>query len=89
MKTTHVLKILNGSGGDRPDSDFEQKWLEIGTEIELEHTTRRDVAKIICKQHLTEFPFYYFYLQQLEEEMTRDMELRRAMGIWVPYGVGK
>ena len=80
MKTTHILKILNGKGGGRPDYQFDPYWLEVGTGIEMEHTSRRDVAKIICKQHLTEFPMYYEHLLRMEEDMKREMELTRFLG---------
>ena len=80
MKTTHVLKILNGKGGDLPDSYFDKQWLEIGIGIEMEHTSRRDVAKIIAKAHLTEFPMYYKYLLRMEEEMKQEQRWAEYLG---------
>jgi hypothetical protein len=80
MKKTHVLKILNGEGGDRPDSDFDPYWLRIGTQIEGEHTSRKDVAKIIAKVHLTEHgSMYYVKLIEMEEELKRTEELERII----------
>jgi hypothetical protein len=80
MKTTHILKILNGAGGGRPDSDFNPQWLEVGINIEMEHTSRRDVAKIIAKAHLTEFPRYYQYLLRMEEEMKQEQRWEQYLG---------
>ena len=77
MKTTHVLKLLNGKGGDYPDSWFDPHWLRVGTDIEMEHTTRRDLAKIICKNHLSEHKLYYKYLLEMEAELTRVEEFER------------
>jgi hypothetical protein len=78
MKTVHVLKLLTGAGGDRPDSWFDPVQLRIGTDIEMEHTHRRDIAKIICKQHLTEHKLYYKYLLEMEAELKRIEEIERS-----------
>lgn len=76
MKTPHVLKILNGKGGDYPDSYFDRNILEIGIQVELEHTSRRDVAKIIAKQHIVELGNgYYPRLLEMESELKREQEL--------------
>jgi hypothetical protein len=81
VKTTHVLKILNGVGGDRPDTDFDPKWLDIGTQIEMEHTSRWDVARIICKQHLTQDrKNYYKYLIEMEERLKQEREWEQYIG---------
>lgn len=80
MKTTHILKILNGKGGDLPDSYFNAHWLQVGIEIEHEHTSRRDVAKIIAKAHLYEFPRYYEHLLRMEEDMKREQEWEKYFG---------
>jgi hypothetical protein len=87
MKTPHVLKLLNGKGGDRPDSDFDPYWLEIGIHIEMEHTTRRDIAKIIAKQHLSEHgSLYYERILEIEEELTQTEDLQKSIGkpmVWL------
>jgi len=81
MKTTHILKILNGKGGDYPDSWFNPEILEMGIQVELEHTSRRDVAKIIAKQHVVELGNgYYPRLLEMEAELKREKELARLLG---------
>lgn len=42
-----------------PDSAFDPNELAMGIEVEMEHTTSRDVAREIAKVHLTENGRYY------------------------------
>jgi len=39
----------------------------MGIEVEMEHTTNREVAKTICLQHLSEDPSYYTKLKKMEK----------------------
>ena len=48
--------------------------LEEGIEIEYEHTDDPNVAKEISKDHLMESPFYYMYLEEMEEKMEKHLE---------------
>lgn len=51
-----------------PDDDyFDPESLEQGIQIELEHTTSKEVAKIIAKAHLVEDPNYYVKLLKFVE----------------------
>jgi hypothetical protein len=50
---------------------FDPKQLEMGAEVELEHTTDRNVAEKIAKDHLREFPDYYTRLKKMEAEAKR------------------
>lgn len=45
-----------------------EKQLEIGIEIEMEHTDDRRFAEVIALDHLSEFPDYYDRLTKMEEE---------------------
>lgn len=36
-----------------------KKEIELGTKIEMEHTPKKRIAKIIAMDHLREFPNYY------------------------------
>jgi hypothetical protein len=56
------------SKGKKP-SDFNKKQLKIGTDIELEHTNSRRVAKRIAMDHLTEHPDYYKELKKMEKKL--------------------
>jgi hypothetical protein len=44
------------------------KELEMGIEVELEHTKSRKIAKEIAMDHLTEIPDYYTRLKKMEKE---------------------
>ena len=51
------------------DSEYDEKQLNKGIEVEMEHTTQKDIAKIITKHHLDEFPTYYTALDEMEKKL--------------------
>ena len=53
--------------GADPDSDFDAKELEMGIDIEKEHSDDKFVAKMIAKAHLAEFSTYYTELKKMED----------------------
>ena len=60
--------ILPGGLADNaPDSEFDKHQLEMGTKSELEHTSNKEMAKEIAKDHLKEDPKYYTKLKKMEE----------------------
>lgn len=59
--------ILEGSN-DRPDDNYDSNQLEMGIEIEKEHTDDPIISKIIAKDHLDECSDYYTRLKQMEEK---------------------
>lgn len=64
-----ITKFLNvGKHNHVPDSEFNNQQLEKGIEIEYEHTDSRDVAKAIAKDHLSEDPRYYIFLEEMEKK---------------------
>lgn len=54
------------ASGKKPD-DFDQEQLNVGTKVEMEHTSSKDVAKEIAMDHLTEDPDYYKKLKTIEK----------------------
>ena len=46
--------------------------LKIGTKVEMEHTTNKDLARKIALDHLNENPYYYNYLSKAERQMRQD-----------------
>ena len=50
----------------RPKGRVSLMQLEIGTEVELEHTKDRKVARCIALAHLQELPDYYTRLRKME-----------------------
>jgi len=79
-RTNGVWLKLNGVGGNLPDSYFDPEQLKIGINIEMEHTSDPAIAKIICKNHLTEFPNYYKYLSIIEFEMESEKKIKEVFG---------
>ncbi len=65
-------EIPGGIADNRLDSDFDQKELNNGTNIELEHTNNRELSKDIAKDHLEEFPNYYTELKKMEDELEKN-----------------
>lgn len=76
-----VFEVLNDYArltniNHSPDSDFNQKQLRMGTDIEMEHTPDdtpfyRFIAKSIAKDHLSEKGLentYYTGLEKMEED---------------------
>ena len=80
MVNRGVWLKLNGYGGDLPDSHFDPEQLDIGTKIEMEHTSDPAIAKIICKNHIFEFPNYYKYLPLMEQELESEKKIREVFG---------
>jgi hypothetical protein len=60
-------QLRGGRGDGRPDRDFDADDLAEGVRHEMEHTTDRDVAEEIAKDHLSEDPDYYRKLRKLEK----------------------
>jgi len=50
---------------------FKKKQLEMGREVEKEHTDNPEIAEKIALDHLSESPEYYTYLEKMEKEMPK------------------
>lgn len=46
----------------------DQEQLRLGTEHEKEHTSEKEIAKIIAKDHLAEVPDYYTRLKEIDDD---------------------
>lgn len=66
-------KIPNGLARRKGivEKDVDPDELSIGIEIEMEHTTDRELAKQIALDHLTEYENYYSELVKLEKRLER------------------
>jgi len=64
----YLRKLSESVGKHRnvPDSNYDEKELQMGIEIEKEHTDSEEIAKQIAKDHLEECPDYYTRLKKLE-----------------------
>lgn len=77
--------IPNGkSAGMTPDM-FDPTQLAIGTRVEMEHTTDRQVAQRIAMDHLVEDPLYY---QKLRTIHLDGAILTRSSLRWLAIGGG-
>jgi len=63
--------LKGGLADDIPDSNFNQKELNDGISVELEHTDDRELSKDISKDHLEEFPEYYTELKKMEDKLEK------------------
>lgn len=66
MKITN--KIKGGLSDNIPDSEFNLVSLLKGRKVEMEHTSDKDIAKEIAKDHLSEDPLYYDKIETLNLE---------------------
>lgn len=66
------VKISSIFRSVKPDGKYNTKQLKQGIKVELEHTDKREIAKIIAKHHLDEIPDYYTRLIEMEEEAERE-----------------
>ena len=53
-----------------------EKQLEMGREVEKEHTDDPEVAERIAMDHLVEIPDYYTRLKKMEEEADKELGLK-------------
>lgn len=63
-----IIKNMPGKHRDIDDSKFNPRELQIGIQIELEHTDNHMLAKEITKDHLSECRNYYTKLLKMEKE---------------------
>ena len=77
-KKMNWYKIARGIPGGLADkkkpSDFDKTELEIGENIELEHTNNKELSKDIAMDHLEEFSNYYTELKKMEEKLEKQQD---------------
>jgi hypothetical protein len=54
-----------------PDTEYNQKDLSQGAQVEGEHTSSKEIAKEIAKDHLSESPEYYDALKDMEDNLEK------------------
>lgn len=65
----HAFVVSVGKHSDKQDEDFDAEQLAHGVEVEKEHTSNEMIAKMIAKDHLSEFPDYYTGLKKMEQDL--------------------
>lgn len=79
--------MIEAAGKDtRPDQDYEPYSLAQGIRVEMEHTDDENVAKMIAKDHLDEFPEYYRALKKMESGLRKAGLPFESV---VPYATGE
>ena len=63
--------IPGGKGEGQGPDDFDPQQLQMGQDVEMEHTTVPDIATEIAMDHLTEDRRYYDKLKQIEPNHAR------------------
>lgn len=63
-----LIQDWEGLGKDLSEEDVDPEQLEMGIEVEKEHTGDEDLAKMIAIDHLYEMPDYYTKLKKMEED---------------------
>ena len=70
-----MSKIKCGSrSAGKSEKDFDPYWLDIGEQIEYEHTCDKKEARRIAMDHLSEFKDYYKELQKMERRLELKQE---------------
>jgi hypothetical protein len=57
-------KLVGGLGDKKSLEDFDPKEVQIGLEVEMEHTKDKNIASEIVTDHLSEDPNYYSKLKK-------------------------
>ena len=78
-------KLKGGMADGKDDCRYDQRQLEAGIKVEMEHTKDKKLAKEIAKDHLEEIPDYYTRLAHMEACAKRHYEGAPGMG-WAGGG---
>jgi len=65
-------QLPGGLADHKKPEDFDQEQLEIGKNIEFEHTNDPDIATEIAMDHLEEFDNYYVELEKMEDKLEEE-----------------
>ena len=63
--------VPGGLADKKKDTDYDRNELDMGVDVELEHTDDKELSKDIAKDHLEEFPNYYTELDKMEEKLKK------------------
>lgn len=73
----YLSRLSEDESDTRPDSDYSNFELTVGTSIEFEHTHSKDVARVIAKDHLDELPDYYSLMLEYDLiDINRDINIK-------------
>jgi len=63
--------MKDGESGGKEPKNISDDAIQKGTDVEMEHTSDRNIARKIALDHLVEFPDYYDRLEKMEDEARR------------------
>lgn len=88
LATLYVSFLKGGrfNSMDIDEDDVDPDELEMGIEVELEHTPDEEVAKRIALDHLAEMPDYYTKLKEMEEAGKGKKTARKRLGVPRQFG---
>jgi len=69
--------VPGGLADKKKPSDFNKRQLDMGVEVEMEHTDDRDLSKDITMDHLQEYPTYYTELDEMERKLEEKKPAQR------------
>ena len=71
VKEPNMSPLAGGRAEGQSPTRYDQKQLEIGTQIEMEHTDNPYIARQLSQDHLEEHPDYYKKLVRMERGLVR------------------
>lgn len=72
-------KELMEAGESKGKKDkVNKEQLEMGKEVEKEHTTNPEIAEKITRDHLAEIPDYYTHLKEMEDNAKKNNEVKSS-----------
>jgi hypothetical protein len=74
--------LSGGKGDDLDEEDVDQDELMKGLDVEMEHTTNKNIAREIALDHLAEDPEYYTKLEAIHKENPGKTAKRTDEKLW-------
>jgi hypothetical protein len=73
--------MKDGESGGKEPKNIPDGAIQKGTDVEMEHTSDKNIARKIALDHLAEFPDYYDRLEKMENE-ARQQKKSAAYESW-------
>lgn len=70
--------LISGGKSKGKLNKVNPKELEMGIEVEFEHTNNKEIAEKIARDHLAEFPNYYSALLKMEKILEKEKPMKKA-----------
>lgn len=80
-----VDKLHGGLADDADMDDFDPSQMEMGMDVESEHTDSPEIAREITMDHLEENPEYYTHLDKMETQMEEENPIRSSSQYFPKY----